>query len=116
MSKLFNFDGLFRKVEAYAEAKIKLAIMNVKEELASAITKLFPLMLLGFAGFIIVILLSLTLGLVLNSVLDSTWAGFAILTGIYIIFFLLLLWIKDTAWFKKYVKKKILNTMNQPND
>lgn len=116
MSKLFNFDGLINKVEAYVESKIKLAAMNAKEELADTITKLFPLLLLGFAGFIIIIFLSLTLGLVLNYFLNSTWLGFAVLTGIYIIFFLAFLWIKDTTWFKKGIKKKIVNTMNQTNE
>lgn len=116
MSKLFNFDSLISKVEAYVEAKIKLATMNVKEELAAAITKLFPLMILGFASFVIIIFLSLTLGLLLNHLLHSTWLGFAVLTGVYLVFFLVFMWIKDTAWFKKLIKKKILNTMNQPND
>ena len=98
------------------EAKIKLALMNVKEEIASAITKLLPLLILAVVFLLIIIFMSITLGLLLNYLLHSTWLGFAILTGVYLLFFLLLLWIKDTTWFKKFIKVRVLNMMNQPND
>ena len=116
VAKLFNFDSLISKIEAYAEAKIKLALMNVKEEIASAITKLLPLLILAFAFLFMIIFMSVTLGLLLNHLLHSTWLGFAVLTGFYLLFFLLLLWIKNTTWFKKFIKVKVLNIMNQPND
>ena len=116
VAKLFNFDSLISKIEAYAEAKIKLALMNVKEEIASAITKLLPLLILAFAFLFMIIFMSITLGLLLNHLLHSNWLGFAVLTGAYLLFFLLLLWIRNTRWFKKFIKVRVLNIMNQPND
>jgi hypothetical protein len=107
---------LIGKVEAYMEAKIKLATMNVKEEIASVVTRLLPLMILAFVFLLIIIFIGVTLGLLLNYLLQSTWLGFAILTGVYLLFFLGFLWIKNTTWFKKFIKVKVLNIMNQPND
>jgi hypothetical protein len=98
------------------EAKIKLATMNVKEEIASIVTRLLPLMILAFVLLLIIIFIGVTLGLLLNYLLQSTWLGFAILTGVYLLFFLVFLWIKNTTWFKKFIKAIVLNMMNQPND
>ena len=116
MSKFFNFDSLISKFEAYVEAKIKLATLNIKEKIASALMKLIPLLLLAFSGILIVIFLSITLGLLFNHLLHSNWLGFAIVTGMYLLFFLIILWINNTEKFKNYVKAKVLNMMNQPND
>ena len=116
MSKLFNFDSLINKVEAYIEAKIKLTTLNIKEKIATALIKLLPVLILVFAFLLIIIFLSITLGLLFNHLLQSNWLGFAIVTGIYLLFFLLLLWIKGTEKFKNFMKTIVLNMMNHPND
>jgi len=116
LSKLFNFDALINKAEAYMEAKVKLVTMNIKEEVANIVTKLFPLIILFGVLFIFLIFLSLTLSLILNHYLESNWQGFAIITGAYFLCFLVLLWVKDTAWFNNFFKKKIINTIKPPND
>lgn len=107
---------MFGKIKAFAETKIKLATMGLKEKLAKVVAKLIPIVILIFLGLFFIIFLSVTGGLLLNDILESPWLGFAIVSGIYLLLFLIFLLIQNTAWFKNLILNKILNAINSSND
>lgn len=90
--------------------------MGLKEKLAKVVAKLIPIVILIFLGLFFIIFLSVTGGLLLNDILESPWLGFAIVSGIYLLLFLIFLLIQNTAWFKNLILNKILNAINSSND
>lgn len=90
ISEYFSFgelkDNLIRLVEAKFELK-KIEIQEKLEGLAAGfIVKLISFLVL----FAIVIFASVLIAVLLNQWMGSTWAGYAILLGVYILIFILL--------------------------
>lgn len=90
LSEYFNFgelkDNLIRLVEAKFELK-KLEIQEKLEGLAAGfIVKLVSFLVM----FAIVIFASVLIAVLLNQWIGSTWAGYAIMLGVYILIFVIL--------------------------
>ena len=68
----------------YIKAEIDKITNNVKAEVSDAMGKVILFALLGVMGLFLLIFASLTLALFLNSVLDSSFYGFLIVTGLYL--------------------------------
>lgn len=86
--KLLSFlkvDSIFDDVIAIIEAKVELLKIELKEEAAKAASKIISAIFLGIMVFLIVIFLSITTATLLNYLLESTFWGYAIITGFYIL-------------------------------
>jgi len=84
------FAGLKDAVAEYLEARLQLAKISVYEKIAKALAVFFSALILMIVFFVVLIAFTLFLGTWLNEVLDSRFAGFAIVAGIYFFGFLLL--------------------------
>lgn len=65
--------------------KLKLEIIAI---VAKLLAHLVAFLMLGFIGFFLLVFLSISLGAYLNMVLESTFWGYVIVSGIFFIFFL----------------------------
>lgn len=86
--KLLSFlkvDSIFDDLLAIVEAKVELLKIELKEEAAKAASKIIGAIFIGIMVFLIVIFLSITVATLLNYQLESTFWGYAIVTGFYIL-------------------------------
>lgn len=86
--KLLSFlkvDSIFDDLLAIVEAKVELLKIELKEEAAKAASKIIGAIFIGIMVFLIVILFSITVATLLNYQLESTFWGYAIVTGFYIL-------------------------------
>lgn len=86
--KLLSFlkvDSIFDDLIAIVEAKVELLKIELKEEAAKAASKIIGAIFIGIMVFLIVIFLSITVATLLNYQLESTFWGYAIVTGFYIL-------------------------------
>ena len=69
----------------YVKAEIDKITANVEAKVSDVMGKIIVFALLGLLGLFLLTFASITLALFLNSVLDSSFYGFLIVTGLYLI-------------------------------
>lgn len=88
----------------YLKIEIERVKGNVKHKVSDIVTKLVIFAALGLVSLLVLIFGSITLGLYLNAVLESSFLGFLIVTAFYILILIILLVIKD----KEKIVRKML--------
>ena len=79
----------------YIKAEIDKIKHNIQVEVSNAMGKIIVFAMLGLFGLFLLTFASITLGLFLNSVLDSSFYGFLIVTGIYLLLVIFLVAIRN---------------------
>lgn len=82
--KFLKVDNLIHTLTDYLETRIALMKVEVKDEIAKGLRAALIYIAMALMAFFFALFLSLTIALVLNHVLDSTFWGFVIVTGIYL--------------------------------
>jgi len=86
---LVNHPGYYIRMEV---ERIKA---SAQEKLTEVISKLVILVAIGLVALFVLMFLSVTVGLLLNDVLDSSYLGFLIVTGFYVLVLVLLFLVKN---------------------
>ncbi len=84
------FTDLKNLVVEYLEARLQLAKVSAYEKLAKILSVFFSGLILVVVFFVVLVAFTLFLGAWLNDVLESRFAGFAFVAGVYLLGFLLL--------------------------
>ena len=79
----------------YIKAEIDKVKHNVQVEVSNAMGKIIVFAMLGLFGLFLLTFASITLALFLNSVLDSSFYGFLIVTGLYLLLVIFLVAIRN---------------------
>lgn len=79
----------------YIKAEIDKISANVEAKVSDVMGKIIVFALLGVLGLFLLTFASITLALFLNSVLDSSFYGFLIVTGLYLIGVIFLVLIRN---------------------
>ena len=77
--------GLFTNIKEYANIRKELAMLMVAEKTSTAAAGAAAGGILAVLGLFVFFFGSLTLGFYLSEVIGNTWAGFLIVTGVYLI-------------------------------
>ncbi|WP_155211038.1 phage holin family protein [Fulvivirga aurantia] len=104
---MFNLDKIKDDFIGYAETKIELLKLELKEEIARAMAKLLIQMLLGICLLIALILLSIAASIKINQLLDSAFLGYLVVAFIYITFVLTFYLFVDRNKLHKTISDKI---------
>lgn len=89
LANILNHPGTYLKSEV---EKVK---RNARHKISEIIVKVILFALMGLVGLMILVFGSVTAGLWLNEVTDSSFLGFLIVTGFYVLLLVMLLLIKD---------------------
>lgn len=103
---------------AYLKMEVERVKTNMQVKIADIVTKVVIFAALGVVALFILIFGSITLGLYLNSVLESSFLGFLIVTGFYVLVLILLLLVKDKdrivrSWLG-FAKKNVALSLREP--
>lgn len=96
----------------YIESRIDLIKFETKESITEAVISIVRIVTLLILTLFTTIFLSIALALYLNQVLESTFVGFLIVGGFYLILSLIALLFKDNQVFKE----KIMNGIFKEKD
>ena len=80
--KFLKLDGIMSNLTGYIETKIELMKLEVKEDLAKAISKAAVFIVLSFAATLFVLFISMAIAYKIGEN-TSTFTGFAIVAGFY---------------------------------
>jgi uncharacterized membrane protein YqjE len=94
--KLLKFDSLKNTAIDYVETRIELIKAEAKDTTMVAMRAALIYGSIAILGLFFALFLSLTIALALNALLDSTFWGFAIVTGLYLIMVVTLFLLRDS--------------------
>lgn len=111
--KLFKFlrlDAIIDNLTGLIETRLELAKIEIKEEVAKIGARIISGVVLAFLGVLIIIFFSFSLATWFNSLLDSIYLGYVIVTGFYLVVFLLLILLKAHVWLQQKIESGLINT------
>jgi hypothetical protein len=82
---LLNLDRLLQNITRFLEIKLEIYELRLKEQLSETLANLVVLLFVMLVGFVGLVFLSLALGLYLNNLLNSSFAGLLIVGVIYLL-------------------------------
>lgn len=108
----FNFlklDSLFDHLTAFIESKIEVYKIEIKDELVQTLSKIMVWLLLGSIVFFFFLFLNIALGYLLGALLNSLFFGFLIISGSYLLIFLVLYLLRDTIGLRQFFKDMLID-------
>jgi hypothetical protein len=106
MEALEHLTELKVMITDYLSARLKLLKLDLYEKTAAVLASLFSSLVIAFLSLVLLLFLSITLGFYLGNILNSNALGFLIVSGIY---FLLLL---PVIFFSRnIIEKMIINRL-----
>ena len=110
-SKTPRNDSLIGNLTGYLDTRIDLVRLELQQKVSTALVGTIHGAVLAILGLMFVIFVSIFAGLALNSALDSTYWGFGIVAGVYLLLLILVLVGVDKAAFQGLATKVLKDTI-----
>jgi hypothetical protein len=107
---VINFDNLLKSLTGYIETKVELTRIEAKETISKIAAKIMLYISLFILLQFTIAFISLTVGTILNEILDSRFAGFAIVSGLYLLIIIIMFLKKDAIL--KNISEKTLDMID----
>ncbi len=110
--KFLKLDSLVSNLTGYVETRIALMKVEIREDMAKVIARGMVMVALFFMAFLFLVFFSIGLAQFFNIFFEFNYAGYWIVAGIYVLFFLLLLVFKKNIYqyfeehFSEMIKRK----------
>ncbi len=118
-SRLFKFlkiDSIIENLTGLLEARLELAKIEIKEEVAKIGARIIAAVVFAFLGVMIVIFFSFWMATYINSLLDSLWAGYAIVSGFYFVILILLILFKAHVVLQGKIEDALIQNVDSSED
>jgi uncharacterized membrane protein YqjE len=93
------------------EAKFELTKIEIQEKIEGLVSQLIHSILTMFLVFMVFIFICILVAVGINQWLDSSYWGFVIITGVYLL--LLLIWILNKSFIQKNIQKTIEKVIDE---
>ncbi|HEX8659081.1 MAG TPA: phage holin family protein [Hymenobacter sp.] len=110
-SKTPRNDSLIGNLTGYLDTRIDLVRLEVQQKVSTTMVSTIHGVTLALLGLLFLLFLSVFAGLALNSVLDSSFWGFGIVAGFYLLLLVLVLVGVDKAAFQGLANKMLKDTI-----
>ena len=95
--KFLGVDTLVRAFTEYVEARVELIKKEIRDEIATQVSKIIVIIMLMLIGLLTLAFLSIAAGFLLSEWLGSTTYGFLCVAGLYLLFSIILWLGRDGA-------------------
>ncbi len=96
--KIIDIDKLLDSLSGYLETKIELIKLDIESEVHKIVAKAIIILLIAATVSLAIILLSMGLSMLLNAALESSFLGYIIVSGVYILFGLIVYLRRDKIY------------------
>ena len=110
-SKTPRNDSLIGNLTGYLDTRIDLVRLELQEKVSATFVSTIHGLTLAILGLMFVVFLSIFAGLALNSALDSSFWGFGVVAGFYLVLLVLVLVGVDKAAFQGLSNKLLKDTI-----
>lgn len=115
-SRLFKFlkiDSIIENLTGLIEARLELAKLEIKEEVAKVGAMIIAGVVFSFLAVMIVIFFSMAAATFINSLMDSKWTGYALVTGFYLLILVLLIVFKVHIALQKKIEGALIQNTDK---
>jgi hypothetical protein len=105
--KFFKLESIVSNISGYVESRVALVKMELREEVASVISRSLIVIIMMLIGFLLVLFLSIGMAGYLNTLFEGSFAGFFIVGGFYGLLLLMMIAFRKsllTSLEKKFTK------------
>ncbi|MDA1120704.1 MAG: phage holin family protein [Bacteroidetes bacterium] len=106
MMDFLKIGKLIGNLTGYIKVKIELLKLDIIEEVSKGIANIFSFLIVMILGLFVLGFGSLALAVFLNDYLDSSYVGYLIITGLFLLFFGITLWMAKTGKLKQIIEEK----------
>lgn len=110
--KYLGLGNLLESTKGLIDTRVKLIKVELKDELAKALSNIFIAALLLSFLFLAILLLSLGLGMFLGNIWNNYFYGFAVVSGFYVLLFVILFLIKDKIRLRERIEHELNNVFH----
>ena len=110
-SKTPRNDSLIGNLTGYLDTRIDLVRLELQQKASSVLVSAVHGVVLAMLGLLFIVFVSIFAGLALNSALDSSYWGFGIVAGVYLVLLVLVLVGVDKAAFQGIANKALKDTI-----
>ncbi len=107
--KFLKIDAIIENLTALIEARLELAKLEIKEEVAKLGAKIIAGIVFAFLLVMIVIFLSISLATWVNYMLASMFLGYVIVTGFYMLVLAILIAFKVRIWLQLKIESILID-------
>ncbi len=102
-------------ITEYFDARLKLLKLETFEKIAKVTAVLFSSLVVALLAFFLLFFLSMSLGFYLGKIFDSMALGFLSVTGLYLILFMLVLFMKKDLM-ENFLIERIIGELTKKED
>ena len=110
-SKTPRNDSLIGNLTGYLDTRIDLVKLELQQKASTVLVSTVHGAALAMLGLLFIIFVSIFAGLALNSALDSSYWGFGVVAGVYLVLLVLVLVGVDKAAFQGIANKALKDTI-----
>ena len=111
-----NLDSIVENLSGFVEKKIEIYKIEFKEEAARAGARLVVMFVLALALFMAVFFFTVGLAAILNNVLESTYLGFLIMAGFYLLIVVVFIFLNRSFGINKSLEEMFLKIFNSKEE
>lgn len=109
MSRLFPVNALIDKLIEFLKLKGDQIKLEVMSRVAKVLANILVFMIIGFVGLMLIFFMSVTLAVIINHALESDFYGHLIVSGLMLLFLLVLILFLKTGKIQKWLENIILS-------
>lgn len=102
-------------ITEYFDARLKLIKLETFEKIAKVTAVLFSSLVVALLGFFLLFFLSMSAGFYLGKIFDSLALGFLAVTGLYLILFVFILYMKKDL-LENFLIERIIGELTKKED
>ena len=112
MPKVLKIDQLIDSIAKYIQVRLDIAKADLGGQLSGLIAGLFSLVLVLFFLAFFCLFISMALAIVLNEWLDSTYWGYVIIAGGYLVLFIIAIRLSRSGVLRDRIKEAFIEDEN----
>lgn len=112
---LLGFGNIVDNLKSLVDTRVKILKLEIKDELASAMSKILVGIVLINLLFFALLLASVALSIYLGEVFNNYYLGFLSTGGIYLLLFIFLLIFKDRLGLKESIENELNKVLDSNN-
>ena len=105
MSDFLKIGELKENLIKLIEAKFELTKLNVQDKIEGIVVKVAYALITFILGIVVIVFLSMLIALGLNHLIGSSWLGFLIMFGFYVLILAIFIFAKDSV--QNTIKKRV---------
>ena len=104
---MIKIDKLIESITSYLKIRFDIMKIDLIEKVSSSIANVISNSVLFIILLFVLAFASLTIGSILNSVLESQYLGYAIITGFYLIIYCFIYYIAKSGKLKSFLEREL---------